>query len=337
MVYLFKLKEHRLNPNKFEESKEHEIPMKITDERYSPGAFDLCTAYEHIHRYLFALPFTKGKKVLDLASGEGYGSSLLAQSASEVIGVDLDREAVSHASRVYPNKNLTFVVGSMEKVPLDELFDVIVCFEAMEHIENHELLCFEIKRLLKPGGVFILSTPNKWVYSENGITVNPYHVKELDLKELQTLLGKYFNHHYFYGQKAVTSSRIFPLDSASKKIEEKRIKMGLNGFQTTTDEDPMPRYFIAIGSDKPIETFDGVSYLVDVESRKGFAQWVEPNTTVKWYQKIRRFLRLGRYRAVLCRRWQEFYCHYLQEEEEQLLDRRLKKQRRILRGKRVDL
>ena len=250
--------------------------MRISEERYSPGAFDLCTGYEHVHRYLFAAEFVQGKKVLDLACGEGYGAAWLARSASEVIGVDICPDAVDHASAKYRGNNLSFRAGSMTSVPLDELFDVIVCFEAIEHIRDHDLLCKEAKRLLKPSGVFIVSTPNKWVYSENGISRNPYHLKELDLGELQTLLSPYFKHTYVYGQKTVASSRISPLHSRSNEARETRMRMDNEGFCLTDEEDPMPRYFIALASDQTMETYEGASYLTDVAARDGFAQWAIP-------------------------------------------------------------
>ena len=172
-----------------------------------------------------AKQYAQGKHVLDLACGEGYGSALLAQSASQVLGIGDCPEAVAHASAKYQGKNLSFEVGSVERVPANDLFDMIVCFEALEHIANHDVLCKEVKRLLKPHGIFLISTPNKPVYSKNGKTQNPYHVKELDLTELQILLSRSFQHQYLYGQKTVTSSRIFPFLSPSNTIQEQRIHM----------------------------------------------------------------------------------------------------------------
>jgi len=259
--------------------------MKITDERYVPGAFDLCTGYEHIHRYLFTLPFIKGKRVLDLASGEGYGANLLAKEALEVVGIDISDEAVAHANRIYAKENLSFKTGSIEAIPLDTLFDVVVCFEAIEHIQHQDQLCKEVKRLLKKEGIFLVSTPNKWVYSENGITQNPYHLKELDLGELETLLKQNFKNVSFYGQKTVTSSRIFSLSESINAVEEMRIQMNEKGFCSTMEEDPSPRYFLALASDQPIEAFNGVSYLTDVADRKGFAQWIQP-TPLSLLQRI---------------------------------------------------
>lgn len=98
--------------------------------------------YEHLHRYFFASQFVEGKRVLDLASGEGYGSAILAQKALSVIGVEIDEAAVKHASSRYLLPNLNFLVSSITDVPIKEAqcFDIITCFEAIEHIYEHESL-----------------------------------------------------------------------------------------------------------------------------------------------------------------------------------------------------
>ena len=122
----------------------------------------------------------QGKNVLDLASGEGYGTAFLSKTARQVIGIELDPEVVEHASKTYRNENITFKVGSILKIPLEgnELFDIIVCFEAIEHVAEHSLLLSEVKRLLKRDGLFIISTPNKPVYSGDLSNKNIYHKKE---------------------------------------------------------------------------------------------------------------------------------------------------------------
>src|SRR5437763_440995 len=137
--------------------------LEWTGERYLPWVKNATISYEHLHRYAFAARFARDKHVLDLGSGEGYGANILARTAISVVGVDIDENSVAHASSVYRGKNLKFVVGSFAKVPIrnDHSFDLIVCFEAIEHVENHDELLTEVKRLLKPDGLFIVSTPNK--------------------------------------------------------------------------------------------------------------------------------------------------------------------------------
>src|SRR5205814_4925043 len=127
--------------------------LEWTGERFLPWIRESTIAYEHLHRYAYAAALVRDKRVLDLASGEGYGSNMLAESAASVAGIDIDENVVRHASEKYGRKNLQFISGSITAVPIpdDHSFDVIVCFEAIEHIEDQENLLGEVKRLLKPG------------------------------------------------------------------------------------------------------------------------------------------------------------------------------------------
>ena len=72
--------------------------MEFTGERYIP-TLEGEIKYEHLHRYALSLELARGKSVLDLASGEGYGSALLAKVAQSVIGVDIDPDAVKYATK----------------------------------------------------------------------------------------------------------------------------------------------------------------------------------------------------------------------------------------------
>src|SRR6202166_1480667 len=142
--------------------------LEWTGERFLPWIKESRIAYEHLHRYAYASTFVKDKLVLDLASGEGYGSGMLATSAASVTGIDIDESVVRHATEKYGSRNLQFISGSITAIPIqeDHSFDVIVCFEAIEHIEDQEKLLGEVKRLLKPEGLFIVSTPNKAAYHD---------------------------------------------------------------------------------------------------------------------------------------------------------------------------
>ena len=110
--------------------------LKWTGERYVPEMEPGIIHQEHLHRYRFAAEFIKDKVVLDLACGEGYGSFLMAEFAKKVVGLDIDKETIEHASSKYCKANLEFITGSMIKVPIDneKVFDAIVCFESLEHI-----------------------------------------------------------------------------------------------------------------------------------------------------------------------------------------------------------
>lgn len=240
---------------------------KLTEERYVPGSPDLTTGYEHIHRYSLASQFADGKTVLDLASGEGYGTAMLAEKATHITGIEICPETVAHAQSKY--KNVDFRVGSIEAIPIEgkHLFDLAVCFEAIEHIAGQEALLTEVKRLLRPDGLFIVSTPNKPVYSEKGTRQNPHHVKELEFNEFDELLGRYFAHRLYYGQKSYAASKIFPLHQAGGLAQDLLIGAPV---------EKEPRYFIAVASNDPFEQVPEASFLTDVAIREGYIKWEYP-------------------------------------------------------------
>lgn len=183
--------------------------LNFTGERFVPevhGNIEL----EHLHRYLFACKAVAGKTVLDIASGEGYGSAMLAQTAHKVIGVDISQEAVSHAQAKYQAENLEFRTGSCSAMPLDDAsVDVVVSFETIEHHNEHEAMMREIKRVLRPGGVVVISCPDKLESSDKPSYSNPYHVRELYRDEFKKLLGLHFKKHSIYGQRVVYGSALF--------------------------------------------------------------------------------------------------------------------------------
>src|SRR2546425_10001491 len=119
--------------------------LEWTGERFLPWINEPTIAYEHLHRYAYAATLVKNKRVLDLACGEGYGTNILAVSASSVAGVDIDENVIRHAAGKYSSESLRFLCGSITAVPIhdDHSFDAIVCFEAIEHIEDQEKLLSE--------------------------------------------------------------------------------------------------------------------------------------------------------------------------------------------------
>lgn len=181
---------------------------KWTGERLETFVFNE-TTIEHLHRYAIALELAPGKKILDIASGEGYGANLLASRASEVTGVDIDDPTIEKAKKKYRKANLTFKTGSVEEIPAtDGQFDMVVSFETLEHTDEHEKMMQEIKRVMAPGGVLLISTPDKKNYSDKPGTKNHFHKKELYKDEFLSLLKKYFSYADIYNQQPSFSSVI---------------------------------------------------------------------------------------------------------------------------------
>ena len=132
-----------------------ESVLPRTGERYIPGESRV-TGIESMHRYAVAAGLVAGHRVLDIACGEGYGSFMLSQKASSVVGVDLNRQAVEAAKAKYGKENLTFLCADAAAVPLpDHCFDSIVSFESIEHIPSPAAFLKELHRLLIPGGLLM--------------------------------------------------------------------------------------------------------------------------------------------------------------------------------------
>jgi ubiquinone/menaquinone biosynthesis C-methylase UbiE len=191
--------------------------LEFTGERFTPECVREIW-YEHFHRYALAARWCANKRTLDAACGEGYGSALLARSAASVEGVDISEQAVSHARQRYGDlENIGFQVADCTLLPFeDNEFDRVVSFETLEHLEAHEQLMAEFRRVLKPDGFLILSSPDKAIYTDEQKTVNEFHVKELYRDELESLIGRFFPAFQLLGQKLMFHSAIWSLDDIAK-------------------------------------------------------------------------------------------------------------------------
>lgn len=224
---------------------QNDARLVFTGERFHPdisGNIEL----EHMHRYYYALAYAEGKTILDIASGEGYGAALLASRAASVIGVDIAENAVAHAREKYRLPNLEFRVGSCSKIPLDDgAVDFIVSFETIEHHAEHEQMLSEIKRVLKPGGIVLVSSPDKAIYTDKQDYHNPFHVKELYRNEFEALFRRHFENVGGYGQKVVFGSGIVPSGSPAVAVGS-RDSQDASSFTFGIEE---PMYNLVFASD----------------------------------------------------------------------------------------
>jgi 2-polyprenyl-3-methyl-5-hydroxy-6-metoxy-1,4-benzoquinol methylase len=184
-------------------------------ERFVPAeARGELTEAEHLARYWWACRLAAGKRVLDAGCGTGYGANMLAAArAAEVVGVDI-AEAVIEAAAANAPPNVTFRVADVHDLPFDDAaFDLITCFEVIEHVEGRDQVISELGRLLGPSGVLVMSSPNRDAY----VPGNPHHVYEYIPEEFEQALRATFEYFELRHQHDWIGSAIFDRDDLSSE------------------------------------------------------------------------------------------------------------------------
>jgi SAM-dependent methyltransferase len=228
-----------------------------TGERCVPWAPAVPVIYEHFHRYLWAEPLVQGRRVLDLGSGEGFGAAILAQSAEEVIGLDVDPRTVEHSQLNYARDGLSFSVGSatdLSRFPADS-FGAVVAFEMIEHLDDHRSVLSEVARVLADDGILVISTPDRRLYTEASGARNEFHVHELSLDELSALLGEYFASYRLWGQQLITGSHIGSLEvgrSGEGQGDSVDFFIERTGEEWRVASSASPMYLIGVASARPL-------------------------------------------------------------------------------------
>jgi len=190
--------------------------LEFTGERVVPGLVDENLFNEHVARYRFAARFADRAIVLDAGCGTGYGARELTNAAS-VAGIDTSAEALLLARREFGGPHVGFLRAACEALPFrDASFDLVVAFEVIEHLEHWQQLLTEAKRVLRPAGVLLVSTPNKAWYTESRAKAgpNPYHVHEFDSAEFGAALRDVFAHVHLWTQNHTESIAFVPACSA---------------------------------------------------------------------------------------------------------------------------
>ena len=241
---------------------------KCTGERLLTGYFDRYTV-EHLHRYGLACRLAHNKSVLDIASGDGYGSNLLSSTALSVIGVDIDPTVIEHSTKKYRKPNLHFLTGSADSIPVESAsIDLVVSFETLEHHDRHEEMYAEIKRVLRPDGIAIISTPDRRFCSDATEHRNAYHVKELYFDEFVELTKRHFKNIDVYSQRTVLGSLIVKRGGSDTFTVFKGDHSAVTSLEYFSD----PTYHLCVASDSSLEKlgtsfFDGDRVLKDMEEQ----------------------------------------------------------------------
>jgi GT2 family glycosyltransferase/glycosyltransferase involved in cell wall biosynthesis len=233
---------------------------------------------------------------LDLACGEGYGSSFMADVAHSVVGVDISVEAVQSALATYIKPNLSYQQGSAVALDFaDASFDVVVSFETIEHLAEQAEMLAEIKRVLRPNGLLVISSPNRPIYSEESGEHNEFHVKELDFREFDELLKAQFSAIEYFGQRMLMGSVIQNMVGGQDSF---RVWQD-NGNELNPNVGPLidPVYFVAICGLKATDlpkinsSFIYPDNLDLLKQYVGFAKWAQTldqdlTERTKWEQTL---------------------------------------------------
>ena len=167
--------------------------LALTGERTLPDLPEENYWYRrHLVVYEWIAKRVGGAKVIDMACGEGYGSSILAASAASIVGVDANPEAHEHARARYLAPNLRFEQGLVEAFA--EPCEAVVFLQTIEHVQDAGAILEHFRSILSPGGIAYISTPNLLTLAPPGAekSDNPWHLREYRAAEFRQLCEAHF-------------------------------------------------------------------------------------------------------------------------------------------------
>lgn len=171
---------------------------------------------EHINRYMFSRAICYRKTVLDAACGCGYGSALLAETAKQVVGVDIEKKAIDYAKKYFFRTNVQFICSDILQYNPAKNFDVVVSFETIEHVPDVNGYMETVKNLLTEDGLFIVSTPVAPVNGTN--VVNPWHINEFTEEYFDQFLHDNFADVQYFVEDTVEGKGLKFRESYREKL-----------------------------------------------------------------------------------------------------------------------
>ena len=239
-------------------------------ERFDPaGSNGELVEAEHRARYWWASDFVEGKDVLDAGCGTGFGTAMLAERRpARLVGVDISPDALARARQLAPAAD-DLLQGDVRELPFeDSSFDVVVCFEAIEHVADHDAVLALVRARMVRGGLLLVSTPDTAVYQHEHGNDNPYHVKELTADEFESLLEGSFRHVAVLEQNVAVGSVMSAADPGDPDaaIEGVRLQTLRRDGDGWTVEQGLPHtYLVGFASDKQLPKLPASAVLLDAD------------------------------------------------------------------------
>jgi len=238
--------------------KQSENELNFTGEYFIPGKSGERIEADHIERYRFACKYVKGKSVLDIACGVGYsGQMFIEAGAFSYDGVDINEKLIDYAKKIYGSDLISYSVGDITTFNSNKMYDLITCYETIEHVKKYESAIQNLYSLLKTGGTLLISSPNRTVTSPNCNTLtdkpsNEFHTQEFIPEELILILNKNgftADRDKLYGQRQ--RKKIFRNRYYRKIIYTLFGNPDIKASpQVTQVTDKLPRYFVILATKK---------------------------------------------------------------------------------------
>jgi SAM-dependent methyltransferase len=250
-------------------------------ERYDPDTMGGLIRADHEARYRWAAQAVAGREVLDAACGLGYGMQILGEAgATRVVGIDRSAAAIENA-RGRLGANAELVLGDLHELPFEaSSFDAVVCFEAIEHVERPERVLDGLKLVLRPGGILLLSTPNRAVYVHG----NPHHLHEYLPSELEETLRARFRHVHVYRQHPWIASLI--TSDGDLVVDDPGVVVATTVRKTMSVEPGRELYTLVVAGDAELSSLNSLTMLgdaVDVRAWQRAARDLElMRNSVSW-------------------------------------------------------
>jgi SAM-dependent methyltransferase len=251
--------------------------IAMTSERVSvAGAASTAGDYfiflEHLATYNFARQYTVGKDVFDFGCGTGYGTCNLSEVARSIVGADISAEAIDAARREFLDEkaraHLDYrVIEPIERAPLpfeENTFDTVLSFQVIEHVHDVDRYLREVRRVLRPGGVFVCATPDRRTrLFPRQLPFNRFHLREWEPQAFEKLLDEVFNDTKMFGMTAsphalagelkrcrVTRTLAYPFTFPG--APERWRQAGLRGMKALRSSSPPPA---TAGAESPERRF----------------------------------------------------------------------------------